>query len=141
MKCLTTEQICALLRVSNLHNERERRDAVLLSLLYDTGARVQEICDLRIRDVRLESPSIVTLTGKGRKTREIPIVGNTVNLLSGYIKEKKMTGVHLLDHPLFFNQRRQPLSRGGVTHILNKYASKMDGIQIPEKINPSCIAP
>lgn len=136
LKYLTIEQISALLRVPNLHNERERRDAVLLSLLYDTGARVQEICDLRIRDMRLESPSIVTLTGKGRKTREIPIVGNTVNLLSGYIKEKKLTGIHLLDHPLFFNQRRHPLSRGGVTHILNKYASKVVGIQMPEKITP-----
>ncbi|GAE86641.1 tyrosine-type recombinase/integrase [Bacteroides reticulotermitis] len=136
LKYLTIEQISALLRVPNLHNERERRDVVLLSLLYDTGARVQEICDLRIRDIRLESPSIVTLTGKGRKTREIPIVGNTINLLSGYIKEKKLTGVHLLDHPLFFNQRRQPLSRGGITHILNKYASKVDGILIPEKITP-----
>lgn len=136
LKYLTTEQISALLRAPNLYNERERRDAVLLSLLYDTGARVQEICDLRIRDVRLESPSIVILTGKGRKTREIPIVANTVNLLSGYIKGKRLTGVHLLDHPLFFNQRRQPLSRGGVTHILNKYASKVDSIFIPEKITP-----
>ena len=136
LKYLTTEQIRALLHEPNLNDKRERRDAVLLSVLYDTGARVQEICNLKIRDIRLESPPIVTLTGKGRKTREIPIVGNTINLLSHYIKGMRLTGTHLLDHPLFFNQRRQPLSRGGVTHILKKYASRIDGILMPEKITP-----
>lgn len=42
---------------------------LLLSLMYDSGVRVQEICDLRVRDVRLQKPPAVTLAGKGRKTR------------------------------------------------------------------------
>jgi site-specific recombinase XerD len=44
-----------------------RRDAVLLSLLYDSAARVQELADLRVRDVRIAKPYTVTLTGKGNK--------------------------------------------------------------------------
>ena len=45
-----------------------RRDLTMLSILYDTGARVQELVDLKVRDVRLEPPPILTLNGKGRKT-------------------------------------------------------------------------
>jgi site-specific recombinase XerD len=118
LKYLDKEQTSCLLCEPNLHDVRERRDAVILSALYDTGARVQEVCDLRMRDVRLESPAIITLTGKGRKSRNIPIVGNTVELLTNYMKEKKLDSIHKLDYPLFFNQRGEPLTRGGITYIL-----------------------
>lgn len=136
LKYLDKEQTSCLLCEPNLHDARERRDAVILSTLYDTGARVQEICDLRMRDVRLESPAIITLTGKGRKSRNIPIVGNTVELLTNYMKEKKMNSIHKLDYPLFFNQRGDPLTRGGITYILKKYTSRIKGIMMPEKISP-----
>jgi integrase/recombinase XerD len=58
-----------------------RRDVVLLSLLYDTGARVQEIIDLTVGDVRLDSPAQVILHGKGRKTRAVPLMSSTVGPL------------------------------------------------------------
>ena len=44
-------------------------DYVLLTMLYNTGARVQEICDLTVGSVRLDTPAVVTLRGKGKKTR------------------------------------------------------------------------
>ena len=52
-----------------------RRDATLLATLYDTGATVQELADLAVRDIRLQSPTMATLTGKGRKTRHVPPAG------------------------------------------------------------------
>lgn len=64
---LTTDQTKRLLEQPDVQKRGGRRDMVLLSVLYDTGARVQEICDLRVRDVRLESPALITLTGKGCK--------------------------------------------------------------------------
>ena len=133
---LTISQVSSLLRQPDINKKGERRDIALLSVLYDTGARVQELCDLKVRNVRLEPPSTITLTGKGCKTRLIPIVGNTVKLLTNYIEENKLTGTHKLDHPLFYNQRRQALSRGGITHILRKYAHMVKDKNMPEKITP-----
>lgn len=61
------------------------RDMVLLSVLYDTGARVQELVDIRIKHIRLEKPAVVMLHGKGNKSRHVPIMPSTVNLLRSYL--------------------------------------------------------
>lgn len=61
---LTPEQTKDLLAAPDSSTRPGRRDMTLLSVLYDTGARVQELCDLRVRDVRLEHPAIITLTYK-----------------------------------------------------------------------------
>ena len=58
---LTPEQVKDLLVAPNQETQSGRRDITLLSVLYDTGARVQELCDLKVRDVRLEQPAVVTL--------------------------------------------------------------------------------
>jgi site-specific recombinase XerD len=63
---LTKEYLAQILAQPDLHARAGRRDAVLLSVLYDTGARVQELIDLNAGDVRLESPAQVRLMGKGR---------------------------------------------------------------------------
>ena len=65
------------------------RDMVLLSVLYDTGARVQELVDIKVKHVRLEKPAVVTLHGKGNKTRQVPIMPSTVNLLRSYLVSNK----------------------------------------------------
>ena len=64
-----------------------RRDAALLSLLYDSDARVQELVDLTIGDVRFISPATVKLTGKGRKTRVVPLSSGPESLLMAYMKD------------------------------------------------------
>ena len=119
---LTPEQTKDLLAAPDSSTRPGRRDMTLLSVLYDTGARVQELCDLRVRDVRLEHPAIITLTGKGRKTRHVPILSNTVELLRSYMRENRLLQNEKLDAPLFFNQRNTKLTRGGISHILQKYA-------------------
>lgn len=101
------------------------RDMVLLSVLYDTGARVQELVDIRIKHIRLEKPAVVTLHGKGNKTRQVPIMPSTVNLLRSYLASYKGTvGLAYGENPLFFNRRGEPLSRWGVSHIIDKYVKK-----------------
>jgi site-specific recombinase XerD len=135
---LLPEQTELLLRQPDVTTKKGRRDAVLLSVLYDTGGRVQEVCDLLVKDIRLETPKEITLTGKGRKTRFVPLMDNTVAMLRGYIAENRL-GVGGKDSsPLFFNQKRGKLSRSGITYILQKYAKLAHAKDptIPQNITP-----
>jgi len=138
---LTPEQTRDLLAAPGFSSRADRRDTTLLSVLYDTGARVQELCDLCVRDVRLDSPSIISLTGKGRKTRHVPLVANTVKLLRSYMDENGLLKNGSQDMPLFVNQRRTKLTRGGISHILSKYADMVASEQqdFPEKPTPHCL--
>jgi len=133
---LTPEQTTRLLKQPDLQTKNGRRDVTLLSVLYDTGARVQEVCDLRVKDVRLEHPALVTLTGKGRKSRHVPLLRNTMELLRTYMQENRMLQNGKQDMPLFFNQRHAALTRGGITCILRKYIPEMQGSDMPEKLSP-----
>jgi site-specific recombinase XerD len=60
---LTTEQTRRLLAAPDRSTRQGRRDATLLATLYDTGARVQELADLAVRDIRLQNPAMASLTG------------------------------------------------------------------------------
>ncbi|MEJ4474126.1 site-specific integrase [Enterococcus faecium] len=97
------------------------RDLTLLCLLYDSGARVSELCQIKVRDIRLNAPVILTLHGKGKKIRTVPLMPNTVELLKKYLKENALNQRETPEHPLFFNQRNSPLSRSGVRYVMNKY--------------------
>jgi site-specific recombinase XerD len=123
---LTIEQTRRLLAQPDRSTRRGRRDATLLAVLYDTGARVGELIDLAVRDVRLAPPALVALTGKGRKTRHVPLAGNTVTLLHAYLAEQGLDKSGREDHPLFFNQQRGKLSRGGIAWLIGKH-QKMTG--------------
>jgi site-specific recombinase XerD len=120
---LTEDDLKTLFEQPDVHTRQGRRDLVLLTLMYDSAARVQEISDLRVKDVRLSKPAVLTLCGKGRKTRQVPLLGNTRQLVGDYIKsiEKHSWGVAFSEVPLFFNQSRQPLTRWGISHVLDKY--------------------
>lgn len=121
---LTVEQTRALLALPDRSTRQGRRDATLLATLYDTAARVQELADLTVGDIRLEGPAMVALTGKGRKTRHVPLAENTAALLAAYLAEAHLNGPGHDQQPLFFNQHRFKLSRGGITWILRKYQTQ-----------------
>ena len=87
---LTTEQTRRLLAAPDRSTRQGRRDTTLLATLYDTGARVSELADLAVRGVRLQKPAMVSLTGKGRKTRHVPLDGGTVTLLASYLQEQRL---------------------------------------------------
>ena len=69
----TLEEIKILLRMPQCTGKSGRRDVTLLSLLYDSGARAQELCDILIGDIIITKNACIKLHGKGRKTREVPI--------------------------------------------------------------------
>ena len=130
---LTLDGIKLLLEQIDTTTRQGRRDLALLSLLYDTGARVQEIIDLSASSLRLENPAIVKLFGKGRKERIVPLMEKTVQILTDYMMENQLTKPEYNRHPLFFNNRKEKLTRNGITYILNHY------IENARKCNPKLI--
>jgi site-specific recombinase XerD len=138
---LTPDALELILAQPDLSSASGRRDVTLLSVLYDTGARVQELADLRVRDVRLDHPPIVTLTGKGRKTRQVPLMSATESLLRQYMTEARQLHNGMQDYPLFFNRRYGTLTPKGISFILEKYVSRVRALSslIPDKVTPHCL--
>lgn len=119
---LTGQEMQILLSQPDMSTTEGFRNAILLSVLYDTGSRVQELINIRVKDVRLSSPAVVRLHGKGNKIRQVPLMSKTFDNLSLFLERKKYhSGISKGDSYLFVNQRKQQLSRWGVSYILNKY--------------------
>lgn len=121
---LSKEDVSSILSQPDLTTVDGRRDVVLLSVLYDSGARVQELIDICARDVRLDSPAQIRLTGKGSKSRVVPLLDGTVRLLTEYMREHRLDWSDRADSPLFSNKQGVSLSRSGVRYILTKYVEK-----------------
>ena len=136
---LTPDALKLILDQPDKTTQKGRRDLTLLSVLYDTGARVQELADLQVRDVRLHEPSVISLTGKGRKKRHIPIMRNTSILLETYMKENKLDNrTECLERPLFTNRQCSKFTRAGIAYILKKYAklARNQSSIIPDSLSP-----
>ncbi len=115
-----------------------RRDAALLRLLYDSAARVQELCDLRVRDVFLDNNPHIMLHGKGNKSRYVLIVTDVARRVSAYISENHLDRPEAVDMPLFFNQQHKKLTRAGVSYIIAKYANAacIQSPRAPRNVTP-----
>ena len=99
--------------------KRGERDYVLLSVLYDTGARIQELLDLTPRDFHLETPPFVCVRGKGRRERLCPLLPQSARLIRQFLHAE---GRQLDDlQPFLQNRRGARLSRHGARYILLKY--------------------
>ena len=124
-------------QIDTSHNTG-RRNLAMLALLYDSGARVQELIDLTPSSIRLEEPYTIKLLGKGRKERIVPLQEEQVDLLKSYIQENKMLEPSNNQHPLFFNRWGSNLTRPGIAYILKTYsdlARKIDPALIPERVS------
>ena len=101
------------------------RDKAMLQFAYNTGARVQEMADLHVSDVHLDTPATVTLTGKGNKTRVVPIWPETASLISDYLEARDRAGTH--HEHLFLSNRAQPLTRFGIAKIVGRHTDSAAG--------------
>jgi site-specific recombinase XerD len=96
-----------------------RRDYLLLALLYDTGARIQEILDMKPSQFRLANPPFVRVLGKGRKERLCPLLPQTVRAVTQFLEAERRSPEDA--RPLFQNRRGEKLTRHGARYVLNKY--------------------
>jgi len=137
---LSMDQLAYLFEQPDTSTKKGRRDLVLMVVLYDAGARVQELIDLKVCDVRLAQPATITLTGKGNKKRNIPIMAKTRTLLEGYMAENHLLENGRQQSPLFYNSRYQAFTRPGITYILDKYfkQAKLSHIEevFPDRLHP-----
>lgn len=135
---LTVDGIKLLLEQPDITTKKGRRDLALLSLMYDTGARVQEMIDLTPSAIHLDKPYTIQITGKGNKTRIVPLLEEQGKILRNYLTEFGLLKPQARSYPLFFNSRYEKLTRAGITYILLKYADKarkMDPKLIFEKLS------
>lgn len=120
---LTVAQMSALINRPDINTHTGFRHRVVLTLLYDSGCRVQELCDITIGDIFLNSTSTVRLHGKGNKYRTVVIADETAALLRNYIQRylQGALGAQLL----ITNRYRQKIDRDGIAYIIRKYAEEI----------------
>lgn len=118
-----------------------KRDAFMMLFLYKTGARVQELVDVRLCDLQLGNQAKVTLHGKGAKTRIVPLRDNEVQHLKKYV---------LLFHPdcnqyaqdyLFYTVRghhKKRMTEDNVRSRVRKYGemARKQCNEVPENVHP-----
>ncbi len=139
---LEKAEIEALLAGVDRKTSAGRRDYAMFSLMFNTGARVQEILDLRVRDVRVESPCQVRLVGKGSKVRLCPIWPQTARLLDGLIRMRHDGTETMADTPVFLNAHGVAMTRFGVRYLLQKYvdiAATAAPTLTGKRIHPHCL--
>lgn len=118
----TLDEIRILLHLPNTVKKTEKRDLVLLSLLYESAARAQEICNLKVGDIRFGQPTRIKLLGKGDKLREIPISEDVTSLLRYHLKvseSEKQRG-----KPLFTSQLGGEMTTACIRNLVNKYVTR-----------------
>ena len=116
---LDRNEIEAILKRMDRSTMDGRRDYALLATMFNTGARVQEIIDLKRRDLQLTRPYQVRLFGKGRKERFCPLWPQTAQVLLSFCEERRVEIGS--DARVFLNHRGAPLTRFGVRYILAKH--------------------
>lgn len=116
------KEIKILLALPDKKYETGLRDKVLLAFMYATGARAQEICDLKVKDLRTDgNRATITLTGKGRKTRQIGIAEKLAEMLKNYIKHRCIDTYP--ERHVFSSQTHEQMTISCVEGIYKKYVS------------------
>lgn len=110
------------------------RDRTLLLFLYNTGARVQEVAELRIGNLQLGSKPQVHLHGKGDKWRVCPLWKQTASLLD----EILASGSADPDGPVFVSRSGQALTRFGIYKIVRRHTAGGNAIEQGSAISPHC---
>ncbi len=115
---LTEAELAHLLAQVDRMTSDGERDYLLLALLYDTGARIQELLALTPGDCRLSAPAFVRVHGKGRRERLCPLLPQTARLITQFLARTQAPDAAT---PLLCNRRGERLTRHGARYLLVKY--------------------
>ena len=132
--------VTALIAEPDASTSKGLRDRFFMILMYDTGARVQEMLDIKLDDFRYGKTPTVTLNGKRNKIRTVPLMDKTIAHLKHYLNVYH-PDIKDDDRPLFYsiiNEQMNPLSDDCVRKFLNKYgaAARKHCLEIPENVHP-----
>ena len=140
---LTPEELKIFLQQPDTAKRNGFRDMVFLSLMYDTAARCQEVVDLKLSDIDLKK-GCVYITGKGDKTRVVPIMPKTAEHIRRYIdKFHSLSERNLNDH-LFYtvsHGERHRMSEDNVAAFVKKYGSRKGDFSRYSRQSSSSYAP
>lgn len=121
IRFLSIEEVKSILNKPNQKTKKGLKELVILSILYDTGVRVNELINLSLNDIRLDEVSTIKVLGKGNKYRTIPISNNLKILLSQYIAKFNITtGI------LFKSNQKKKYTSNGIRYIISKYTKEID---------------
>jgi len=119
---LSADEVKTLLAAPGAASARARRDTALLALAYDTAARVQELCDLKVADIRRSTPMTAVIRGKGSKIRYVPVMDQTARLIVDYLEHRDPhSGLGADADPLFQGPNHSRLTRSGVAKLLARH--------------------
>jgi len=118
---LTHSEVQAILAVPDTSRVLGARDSAMLQLFYNSGARVQELADLGTHQVDRHAAT-VTLTGKGAKTRTIPLWSQTGEAIDHYLALRRQAGI--ASEHLFTDAAGRPLTRFGIGRRVAQLAQK-----------------
>lgn len=133
-------EMSSLLAAPSGNSKTDRRNQMILIFLYDTAARVAEARQVKVSDLRLEAEvPYVTLLGKGRKYRNIPLMEKTIRHLKRYLEEFHGS-CQKSDSPLFYAKTHgmlHELSSDSFEKMIKRYAARCrtEGIQMPENVH------
>jgi integrase/recombinase XerD len=120
MQYLEDAEMGAMLSIIDRDSRHGRRDHALVLFMYNTGARVQEVVDLKLDDLRLETPPQARLFGKGGKSRACPLWADTVKALRWYLDCRSPSQEACPQ--VFLNANGQPFTRFGIRYLVRRYA-------------------
>lgn len=137
MTVLNTKQAEAICQAPDPKTVLGLRDQAILLLLYNSGIRVQELCDLSMERIRLQAPTQIEVIGKGHKQRLIPIWPETVKAIESYLRACPRDRAP--DSPLFLGLTNRPLARFGVRHMVRRH-TVTTGRKLPD-LDPRRVSP
>jgi integrase/recombinase XerD len=121
-KSLNEEEVVALLNAPNLNEPAGVRDKAMLELLYACGLRVSELVSIKTTEVSI-SDSVVRVTGKGSKTRLVPMGEDALEWISRYLEEERQDILQgRLCDALFVTNRGDAMTRQAFWYMIKRYA-------------------
>jgi len=138
---MSMDAIAAITAQPDSDTRKGIRDRFFMMLMYDTGARLQEMIDLKLRDIRISKTPTITLHGKGGKVRSVPLMEKTVGHLQKYLSifhegVPLSSDVHLFY--IVIGGSVKPISASCVRLFLTQYAdsARESCPEVPENVHP-----
>lgn len=137
---MTMPALTAVIEQADTSTSKGLRDRTFMVLLYDTGARIQEMIDIKLCDLRFSKTSTITLHGKGRKVRSVPLSEKTVRHLEKYLAVFHLEAMGN-DDRLFYtvsHGKKNPISASCIRLFLAQYGNKAHEhcLEVPENVHP-----